>query len=90
MTQQEMNEKSEGSIWGRGLSMIILGILYSLAGTVLFVVAFFQFVFVLVNNAPNTRLLVFGRSLSVYIQQLVNFQTFNSEVKPFPFSDWPL
>jgi hypothetical protein len=23
------------------------------------------------------------------VQQVVNFQTFNTEEKPFPFSDWP-
>ncbi|TCV83387.1 DUF4389 domain-containing protein [Sulfurirhabdus autotrophica] len=85
----QYDKKPESSIWGRGLGMIVLGILFSLAGTVLFVVAVFQFVCVLAGNEPNTRLLVFGRSLSVYIQQLVDFQTFNSEVKPFPFSDWP-
>lgn len=90
MSQDRNDEKNEWGIWSRGLYMILMGILYSLAGTVLFVVAVFQFVFVLVGNEPNKRLLVFGRSLSVYIQQLVNFQTFNAEEKPFPFSDWPL
>ena len=84
------DEENEWGIWSRGLYMILMGILYSLAGTVLFVVAVFQFVFVLVGNEPNKRLLVFGHSLSVYIQQLVSFQTFNTEEKPFPFSDWPL
>jgi len=38
---------------------------------------------------PNTRLLTFGRSLGSYVQQLVNFQSFNTEEKPFPFNDWP-
>lgn len=79
----------EGNIWLRGVFMVLLGILYSLAGTVLFVVAVLQFVFVLLGSEPNARLLVFGRSLGSYIQQLVNFQTFNTEEKPFPFSDWP-
>lgn len=89
MTQQG-NEASKGNnIWLRGLFMILFGILYSLAGTVLVVMAVLQFILVLTGNAPNTRLLSFGRSLGSYVQQVVNFQTFNTEEKPFPFNDWP-
>jgi hypothetical protein len=89
MAQHENETSPENNLWLRGVVMILLGILYSLAGSVLFVVAVLQFIFVLLGNAPNARLLAFGRSLGSYIQQIVNFQTFNSEVKPFPFSDWP-
>jgi hypothetical protein len=56
---------------------------------VLFVVVVLQFTFVLLGSAPNARLLAFGRSLGSYVQQVVNYQTFNTEEKPFPFSDWP-
>lgn len=89
MTQHQNEAPPENNIWLRGVFMILLGILYSLAGTVLFVVALLQFIFVLLGSAPNTRLLTFGRSLGSYVQQLVNFQTFNTEEKPFPFNDWP-
>ena len=88
MTQQE-NETSPENIWLRGVFMILFGLLYSLAGTVLFVVAVLQFIFVLLGNAPNARLLAVGRSLGSYVQQIVNFQSFNTEEKPFPFNDWP-
>lgn len=89
MAQDENEGYKEGSIWLRGVFMILLGVLYSLAGTLLFVVALLQFILVLLGGAPNARLLAFGRSLGSWIQQLVKFQTFNAEVKPFPFSDWP-
>jgi hypothetical protein len=89
MTQQENETPPENNIWLRGIFMILFGLLYSLAGTVLFVVAALQFVFALLGSAPNTRLLAFGRSLGSYVQQIVNFQSFNTEDKPFPFSDWP-
>jgi hypothetical protein len=89
MTQHRNEACKENNIWLRGVFMILLGMLYSLAGTVLFVVAVLQFIFVLLGSAPNARLLAFGRSLGSYVQQLVNFQTFNTEEKPFPFSDWP-
>ncbi|MCL4471355.1 MAG: DUF4389 domain-containing protein [Sulfuricella sp.] len=89
MTQHGNETSTENNIWLRGVFMILFGIFYSLAGTVLFVVAVLQFFFVLLGSAPNDRLLAFGRSLGSYVQQLVNFQSFNTEEKPFPFSDWP-
>jgi hypothetical protein len=89
MTQQGNEASKENNIWLRGVFMILFGILYSLAGTVLLVVAVLQFIFVLTGSAPNTRLLSFGHSLGSYVQQIVSFQTFNTEEKPFPFSDWP-
>ena len=89
MAQDDDAEYKEGSMWLRAVFMILLAMLYSLAGTVLFVVVVLQFVIVVLGGAPNARLLAFGRSLGSYVQQIVNFQTFNTEVKPFPFSDWP-
>lgn len=89
MAQHQNAAPNPPNIWLRALFMVLLGMLYSLAGTVLFVVAVLQFIFVLMGSAPNVRLLAFGRSLGSYVQQLVNFQTFNTEEKPFPFSDWP-
>ena len=89
MTQQEIETTPDNNIWLRGVFMILFGLLYSLAGTVLFVVAVLQFIFVLLGSAPNARLLVFGRGLGSYVQQIVNFQSFNTEEKPFPFIDWP-
>lgn len=89
MAQHQNDAPDAPNIWLRALFMVLFGMLYSLAGTVLFVVAVLQFIFVLMGSAPNARLLAFGRSLGSYVQQLVNFQTFNTEEKPFPFSDWP-
>lgn len=83
MTQQGNETSTGNNIWLRGAFMILFGILYSL------VMAVLQFIFVLIGSAPNARLLSFGHSLGSYAQQIVNFQTFNTEEKPFPFSDWP-
>lgn len=79
----------ENNPWTRALFMLLLGMLYSLAGTVLLVVAVTQFVFLILGGAPNARLTAFGRSLGEYVRQIADFQTFNTEKKPFPFSDWP-
>ena len=77
------------NIWLRGLLMILMGLAYQLAGTVLFITAILQFVVALVSNAPNPRLAAFGTSLGRFQSQIANFVSFASEQVPFPFADWP-
>ncbi len=75
--------------WIRGLYMLLFAFLYSLAEIVVAAVALFQFIAVLFTGGPNQRLLTFGYSLSRYIAQILRFVTYNSELKPYPFSTWP-
>ena len=77
------------NIWMRGLFMLLMALAYQVAGTLLFIVAVFQFVMVLLTAAPNKQLVEFGLSLGRYFQQIVNFLTFSAEQIPFPFSVWP-
>ncbi|MBI5751557.1 MAG: DUF4389 domain-containing protein [Hydrogenophilales bacterium] len=86
---QTMNHDTKRNIWARGLFMLLMGFAYQVTGTLLFVVTIIQFVMMLLNDAPNARLLAFGRGLGRYLQQIANFLAFASEEKPFPFSDWP-
>jgi hypothetical protein len=69
--------------------MLLMSLALHVSVTLILVVAVIQFVMMLLNDAPNDRLLAFGRSLGRYLQQLANFLTFASEEIPFPFSDWP-
>ncbi|MBU0689715.1 MAG: DUF4389 domain-containing protein [Gammaproteobacteria bacterium] len=77
------------NIWMRGLFMLLMGLAFQVSGTVLFIVTVIQFVIVLMSDAPNERLVSFGRSLAAYLQQTVRYLTFVSEEVPFPFSEWP-
>lgn len=81
--------KPERSVWLRGLLMILMGLAYQLGGTVLFLLAFIQFVLALLSNEPNSRLMAFGHSLGRYQSQIADFVSFKCEDAPFPFSDWP-
>jgi hypothetical protein len=89
MIQPENETLPANNIWTRGLFMVLLGLFYSLSGTVLFVVAVLQFIFVLIGSGPNARLRSFGHHLGMYVQRIADFLSFHSEDKPFPFSDWP-
>ncbi|MEK6663795.1 MAG: DUF4389 domain-containing protein [Pseudomonadota bacterium] len=85
---QNLNKGSQPNIWVRGLYMLLMGLAFQVTGTLIFVVTIIQFVMHLINEAPNARLLAFGRSLGRYLQQIANFLTFVSEEVPFPFNDW--
>ncbi|MDP1679451.1 MAG: DUF4389 domain-containing protein, partial [Candidatus Nitrotoga sp.] len=71
--------ENKRNIWVRGLYMLLMVLAYQLSGTLMFIVAIFQFLVTLINDTPNTRLLSFGRNLGRYFQQIVYFLTFASE-----------
>lgn len=82
------NTVPQRNIWLRALLMLLMGIGFQLAATLLGVLAVVQFVLALIN-APNARLSEFGRSLGQYLRQIADFVGFATEEVPFPFSDWP-
>jgi hypothetical protein len=77
------------STWLRGLYMLLFAVAYGIAEFLLFVTAVFQFLHLLVTGKTVERLLIFGDNLSRYFYQIVRYLTFNTEGRPFPFSDWP-
>ena len=89
MSDQLKDNLKSKSIWLRGLFMLLFAVLYGVAEMVLAVVAVFQFGAALITGKPNDNVTRFGNSLGQYIFQITQFVTFNSEVKPFPLSNWP-
>jgi hypothetical protein len=73
----------------RLLYMLLMAFILQFCGTLLFILAIVQFIIVVIDDVPNTRLAVFGRHLGSYAKQIVEFLCFSSEQVPFPFSDWP-
>ncbi len=77
------------NIWLRALLMLLMGIGFQLAATLLGILAVVQFVLALITDAPNARLCSFGHSLGQYLRQIADFVSFATEEVPFPFNDWP-
>lgn len=75
--------------WLRGLFIVILAVIYSIAEVLLVAVVVFQFLVTLFSGETNARLRAFGLSLAAFIYQIVGYVTFNSDEKPFPFGPWP-
>lgn len=89
MTEEKTESYKDKSIWKRGLYMLIFIFLQGVAKFVTLVVIVAQFITVLFTAKTNPKLLSFGQSLSQYQYQILLFLTYNSEVHPYPFGDWP-
>lgn len=79
----------EASIWIRGLYMLLFAVIANITELVIGLVMLVQFILNAATGNTNNNLLAFGDQLSRYIYEIVQFQTFNSEVKPYPFNTWP-
>ncbi len=77
------------STWVRVLYMLLFVLAYSAAEFVLGVTVVIQVIIKLVTGSLNERLKTFGKQISLYIYDVLNFLTFNTEDKPFPFDEWP-
>ncbi len=89
MEQATKDRLSDRNIWTRGLYMLFYVVAYAVAETLLTLIVIFQFVAALVTGSINLPLQQFGANLTGYAYQIFQFATFNSELKPFPFADWP-
>lgn len=75
-----------GSIWLRGLMMVIFAILIGLAQTVLGALTIVQFVLMVFGQGkPNPQIASFGKTMGAWLAKAAAFQTAQSEVKPWPF-----
>lgn len=78
------------STWLRLVFMLVMVLCYAVARLAVTVVVVLLFFYVLFTGAPNPRLREVGLSLARYVYQIVEYLTFNTEVRPFPFdADWP-
>ena len=89
MEQQTKTYLLNSETWIRLLYMILFGLLSILARMVVWIVAVLQFLLVLITGADNKNLRDLGQGASKWTYQAFLFLTFNSDDKPFPFSDWP-
>lgn len=75
-----------GSVWRRGLMMLIFAILIGLAQTILQALTLLQFLLMLLDKGrPNARIAEFGQSLGGWLAKAAAFQTARTETRPWPF-----
>lgn len=88
-----MNESSEPesvrSIWIRLLYMLLFMMIFGLAEFAVYLTAAIGFVYRLFGQPINKRVCHIGHLIGLYIRQISDFLSFNTEQAPFPFDTWP-
>ncbi len=80
---------TQGSTWIRILYMILFGFAFHVAMGLMGAVAIIQALFKLFTGKVFARLMQFGQQLATYQYQIALYECFRTDVRPFPFSDWP-
>lgn len=89
MSDDIVENLKEPSQWLRIAFMIALAVALYVAGMVLILLTIAQAVFSLLTGTDNVNLRGLGKDLGIYVHQILEFLTYNSELKPFPFSPYP-
>lgn len=89
MSDDIVENLKKSSQWLRIAFMLALGVALYVASVVLTLLTIAQAVFSLLTGKDNENLRALGKDLSTYVHQILEFLTYNSELKPFPFSPYP-
>ena len=89
MDEQMKTRLTSKDVWLRALYIAFFAIAWGSSEVLLVFSVIFQWLTVLVTGSANEPLLRFGQNLSRYHYQIAQFVSFNTEERPFPFSDWP-
>ncbi|QBQ53456.1 DUF4389 domain-containing protein [Nitrosococcus wardiae] len=93
MTNQEATNVAQNlknpTFWKRLLFMMLFAVAYTLAEFAVWAAIIFLIFYNLFTGGSNERAVTFGRQASAYIYHLLLYLTYNTEERPFPFSDWP-
>ena len=75
--------------WQRLVFMLLFGLMLHAASIAMWVLVAVQFIFTLITGSDNRNLRSLGKSMTIFISQALEYLTYNTEQKPFPFADWP-
>ena len=80
---------SDQSIWRRLLFMILFAVIFNIAEFIILAIAVVQFFNKLTTGSVNGELRDLGPRLGQYLQQIVAFETFYTDTRPYPFAPFP-
>jgi hypothetical protein len=80
-------DEPDESLWLRLLWMVIIGMMLSIAQTVLFAAAVVQFILMLTRRGkPNVELAWFGKRLGDWLAKATRYLTAADNEKPWPWT----
>lgn len=75
--------------WLRGLFILVFAVIFYFLVGLIWLLVIFQFVTKVITGALNSNLEQFSTKMTCYAMQILNYITFQSEDRPFPFSPFP-
>lgn len=87
-TEVVSDSKPSNDTKGRLIRMLVLAFSFAVSLNVLFALVVGQILFGLFAKEQNIALKELGKKLSDYMYETVNYLTFNSEERPFPYKAW--
>ena len=75
--------------WMRGLFIVIFGVIFYFLIGIVWLLVIFQFITKVITGGLNEQLEKFSTGLTQYALQILNYVTYQYEVRPFPFSPLP-
>lgn len=75
--------------WIRLLYMLLYGIALHICGMLMWLMCGVQFVLTLFQGEPNANLLRFSAILTGFIARALDYVSYNTEIRPYPFESWP-
>lgn len=69
--------------------MVLFVLIFTVVKLVVYAVAIFQLLHLLITGDTHQELKNFGKSLSIFVFDITKYLTFDTEDLPFPFQAWP-
>lgn len=84
---KNLGTEPQESLWLRLLTMIIIGLMLSIAQTMLYALALVQFILMLTRKGrPNVEIAWFGKRMGDWLAKATRYQTAADEEKPWPWT----
>ena len=83
------NNVKNKDIWLRGLFILIFGVIFYFLYGLIWLLVIFQFITKVLTGKLNSNLEQWSTRMTCYAMQILNYITFQSEERPFPFSPFP-
>ena len=90
MTETMRTRTRQSEIWLRlFLTLVYFGLFFYLIKFLIGVCLLFQAAMQVCTGHTNSRLLLFTGDLNRFAFHVLQYVTYTSDQRPFPFSDWP-
>lgn len=83
------SEIKRSDILIRGLYMILFFIAGRISLFLIYFLACVGFIIHLIMKELNQNIVSYSKLLGIYLNQVSDYLTYNTELKPWPFSPWP-